>query len=434
MAERKKSGNIFGGSLLNVDGQGIYTVKKFQLILNKSRKSLVLEPTPTPTPGYPIVTALPTPSNEPTPTPTETPTPTPTPTPVPPLIVSFGSSDSLLFPRIGGYSLDYSGNTWTLGNTSTPNGFAPNLYKGLFIDGFGVATDGNMWVSTGIGFVQSPPNNIYQYSIGYSFDGISWTGVTDSYVSGDTTMTAIAYGFDSMSNPRWISVGANSRSISLSSDGINWLYPKNLQGIRFRTVCYGLDGLSNPIWLVAGEPAEDNMNCRLSPDGGNSWIDNPIVSKNIIIWSVSYCQLTNTWLAGYQNNTVGSAIATSSDGMNWNPNTTTIFFNNCYGFAFSSTLGGSQGRWVACGDGQVIVYSDDSGMTWFFASTPPNTNTVSSVCWNGQYFIAVGVWIGVENIWYSSDGDIWFASTTSNLFRNGLAVASIPGPDMYPSR
>lgn len=94
--QRKKSGNIFAGSRLVVDGQGIYNVKilKFGPERKKSpleyfRPVVVPAPIPaplcdfngivfmTPTPS-PTTTVTPTPTNTVTPTPTNTITPTPT--------------------------------------------------------------------------------------------------------------------------------------------------------------------------------------------------------------------------------------------------------------------------------------------------------------------------------------------------------------------
>lgn len=91
---RKRSGRVFDGSKLNVDGQGIYNVNKgssFTKIAPKADQigkplSQLITPTPslpptsTPT-NTPTPTVTPTPSitSTVTPTPTETPTPTPTP-------------------------------------------------------------------------------------------------------------------------------------------------------------------------------------------------------------------------------------------------------------------------------------------------------------------------------------------------------------------
>jgi hypothetical protein len=92
LVERKKSGKIFDGSLLNVPGQGILTAKpgsnsnltkKTPVVINVSGG---MPPTPTPSiTASPTVTPTPTitPTNTPTPSITTTHTPTPTHTPLP---------------------------------------------------------------------------------------------------------------------------------------------------------------------------------------------------------------------------------------------------------------------------------------------------------------------------------------------------------------
>jgi hypothetical protein len=432
MGIRKKSGNLFGGSLLNVEGLGIYSVKKFQLVLNKSRKSFVLEPTPTPTIAPTDVPRAVTPTS----TPTSTPTPTPTPTPSSPTIVAFGYAAGGNF-QIGGYSTDYSGNTWITGNTSTPNGYSPSLYKGLFYDyGFAVATDGNMWVAGGNYFTQ-PGFTQYEFSLGYSYDGQSWTGITDSAVSGDGIYTCVAYGNDDLSNPLWVAGGISSSSLAWSSDGLIWNYDSLGLNLRPRGVCFGKKG-GQPWWIAVGEANPKNF--ANSPDG-MSW-NEAIVGTTEDFWCIAYAELTDTWLAGCTN-VSGSNLYKSVDGVNFTPkNTATgLEFNTaCYGIAYSSTLGSGQGRWVAVGDngvGATIFYSDDNGDNWYSSANSDTftifPNEVYAVCWNGQNFIAVG---SDCKIAWSPDGDTWTASSGVNgiITTTGRAVASIPGPDMYPSR
>jgi type V secretory pathway adhesin AidA len=103
LEKRRKSGNIFGGSRLIVDGQNIYNVKVItsdlnkKIIKNEGPSNIVPTPTPTLTPSptitptvTPTLTLTPSPTITPTPTltatitPTVTPTLTPTPSTSPP--------------------------------------------------------------------------------------------------------------------------------------------------------------------------------------------------------------------------------------------------------------------------------------------------------------------------------------------------------------
>ena len=80
LQSRKKSGRVFDGSKLNVEGQGIYNVNRggVRILLKEKKESL----------GKPLSQLVtPTPTSSVTPTPTTTPTPTPTPTLIPDYII-----------------------------------------------------------------------------------------------------------------------------------------------------------------------------------------------------------------------------------------------------------------------------------------------------------------------------------------------------------
>lgn len=72
LERRKKSGRDFGGTKLNVPGQGIFTVERSpnDKVHIHQQIGRIPRPTQTPTPSV-------TPSVTPSPTPTPTPTPTP---------------------------------------------------------------------------------------------------------------------------------------------------------------------------------------------------------------------------------------------------------------------------------------------------------------------------------------------------------------------
>jgi hypothetical protein len=174
-------------------------------------------------------------------------------------------------------------------------------------------------------------------------------------------------------------------------------------------------------------------NLAISLDGQN-WYGSQIGKNFENFKCVAYSNTTNTWILGCNDAGFGT-IYISNDGGFFYESATPPTFTVCRGVAFSSTLGGLNGRWVAVGDSDVH-YSDDSGISW--VSAPSSGTYVSkghSVCWNGQYFIMVGEpAIGTE-IAYSPDGDEWFGSINDgDIFSVGLTVASIPGPDMYPPR
>lgn len=91
LERRKKSGRDFGGTKLNVPGQGIFTVERSpndKIHIHKQIGRVPrpkISPTPTPIPPTPTITSTPTstPNVTPTPTPNATSTPTPTPSNTP---------------------------------------------------------------------------------------------------------------------------------------------------------------------------------------------------------------------------------------------------------------------------------------------------------------------------------------------------------------
>jgi hypothetical protein len=183
---------------------------------------------------------------------------------------------------------------------------------------------------------------------------------------------------------------------------------------------------------LVGDRNPDNI--AYSFDGQN-WVTGQIGRSVENFNCVAYADTTNTWVLGCDDAGHGT-IYTSNDGVTFTESASPPRFSVCWGVAFSSTLGGPNGRWVAVGDDDVH-YSDDSGASWVSArSSSTYVSKGHSVCWNGQHFIIVGeATPGMETIAYSPDGDTWYGSLNdANIFNYGLAVASIPGPDMYPSR
>lgn len=153
---RKKSGNIIGGSKLNVDGQGIYNVKIIKPNIIK-----ILPKTPQDRYGIP---PPPTPSI----TPTNTPTPTPTPT----------------FP-ICGFQLNsvnnISGTTWQYNFISAPQCGTLSIQY---------STDSINWV-TSAGGCTSPRF----FDIGNQTDTIYFRAIQTCTLGGPTTSNIVSYTF-----------------------------------------------------------------------------------------------------------------------------------------------------------------------------------------------------------------------------------------------
>jgi hypothetical protein len=68
-------------------------------------------------------------------------------------------------------------------------------------------------------------------------------------------------------------------------------------------------------------------------------------------------------------------------------------------------------RWVAVGDGGLVLTSDDGGLTWT-TRVAAEANGWRDVAWNGQTFVAVAGG-GTHRVMLSYDGVVWFAQTAA---------------------
>jgi hypothetical protein len=105
---------------------------------------------------------------------------------------------------VGGIFYGYDGLNWYTSSTGSDildNSTSPQIGK--------VAWNGAIWVAVGKGT---------EYSIAYSYDGIHWTAVTDSF-------TFFEEGYDLVWNgEKWVAVGASATNYVITSeDGIHWV-------------------------------------------------------------------------------------------------------------------------------------------------------------------------------------------------------------------
>jgi hypothetical protein len=139
-------------------------------------------------------------------------------------------------------------------------------------------------------------------------------------------------------------------------------------------------------------------------------------------------------------------LAHSSDGMTWTgvSAANSPFTTHAASVAYYSGVGGSDGRFVAIGEGSNhIAYSDDAGMTWtavepkydeLWWDTPPGFSvdaTNGIVMWNGtSFWITGGDSLSGEAL-YSYDGAHW-ASSQVNI--RSRCIASDLRPYQAPPR
>ncbi len=234
LTERKKSGNLIDGSLLNVPGLGILT-KKIQVSITKKlpkdkeisggtppaptpsvTPTQTVTPTPTITPTE-TITPTPTPTITPTETPTQTPTitptetitptvtPTPTSTPPPPAFVSVwrttSPSESITLPYSATAVYDGIIN-WGDGNTSV-NSYANRTHTYTTAGNYTVTITGaingfafnNTGDRTKIREVsQWGPLKLGNTGVFYGCSNLVLTGVTDTpNLVGVTSLDSLFY-------------------------------------------------------------------------------------------------------------------------------------------------------------------------------------------------------------------------------------------------
>jgi hypothetical protein len=218
------------------------------------------------------------------------------------------------------------------------------------------------------------------YPLAYSYDG-----VTFKYVNDRTLYTINKVDFNGY---QWIAGGYNvdnTRSLILSSDGINWVLPvNNVLSSSVIDVVWG-----QKKWVAIGRASGQNR-FAYSSDGMN-WTLSPYTSTSFacIAYNGSY------FLAGGYN-----VIAKSSDGITWND----VNVESSLGFVLSLAWNGR--LWVAGGSNAYpIAYSTD-GESWTVAtSATALTSSGRVVVYNGTKFLSGGT--GIYELISSVDGINW---------------------------
>jgi len=224
------------------------------------------------------------------------------------------------------------------------------------------------------------------YPLAYSYDG-----VTFKYVNDRTLYYISKVDFNGY---QWVACGYNvdnTRSLILSSDGINWVLPaNNVLPCGIYDIVWG-----QKKWLAIGATTSQNAPNRIaySSDGMNWTLstynsDNHVGIFNSIAYNGSY------FLAGGFN-----YIAKSSDGITWTEASVTSSLGFVKSLAWNGRL------WVATGtNAQPIGYSND-GVSWNVANLVGLINSGSVVVYNGTKFLAGGT--GVYSLVSSVDGINW---------------------------
>jgi hypothetical protein len=216
-----------------------------------------------------------------------------------------------------GYS--YDGITYSSGTITVESGRAkPSSIRST-------AFNGDMWL--GVGFSSGATAN--RTVMINSYDGINWSGITNTLWTGSTEIDSITYG-----NGRWVATSnlqGNDR-IAVSYDGFNWTGSTNAaDSTNFGTATGGFF-IDNVIWFndkfIAGSNASGATTHTVCYSyDGFEWF--PATSTKTLISRVNIIASNKSDFVMIGGQPSGR-IYQSTDGINWSANTTdqAVVFNN----------------------------------------------------------------------------------------------------------
>ena len=164
------------------------------------------------------------------------------------------------------------------------------------------------------------------------------------------------------------------------------------------------------IVAVANSVYDGDKRMMYSDDGGDNWTA-ILAASSEFHQGIGYSLLNRTFMLCGGN----GLIATSQDAIEWTVQTTPDSSTFWVSVAFSPTLGGSQGRWVATASSgsQRVMTSDDNGASWTLRDAADNAEAWNGCVWHetDEKFFA-GAQLDAETIMSSTDGITWLAGTT----------------------
>ena len=325
-----------------------------------------------------------------------------------------------------GQCVMWSGNRWYAGGTGTSNTLAYS-FDGITWTGLGITTVGSTGTVRAIAYNSKRPNTISlsrnivvaggSYSGGllttlaYSTDtGNNWVACTNA-IFGTSAGTSFCYCV--ATNGRiWLAGGAGSTTLGYSFDGIVWtavtnattIFSSNVKGLAWSPVLN--------LWVAVGSGTNQ---LAYSYDGIN-WIGVTLPSGGFssslgfdVAWG------NDKFVAcGGANNANTQKFYYSYDGKNWTLVTSTTFLYGAYGVGFNGTM------WVAVGYGNGSTAYSYDGITWVIGSGATFSNNDfngnGAVAWNGYKWVVTSgtatVTATTTPILYSTDGINWTAATS----------------------
>ena len=265
--------------------------------------------------------------------------------------------------------------------------------------------NGTMWIAGGEG----------TNTLAYSYDGLNWTGLGTSVFS--TRCKGISW-----NGTIWVAVGAGTNTIAWSTNGIGW---RGLGTSIFSTSGHGV-AWNGTEWRAVGE----GTNTIAKSTNGNIWTTSQSNTFSTAGYGITFVPNDLTWVAVGEDAASIKHCLYSED--TWENATSNPFTTSGYGIAFNGSM------LVAVGAGtNTMAYSTDTGDNWTnITSSGEFTTKGYSVAWNSKFWIAAGE--GTNELLYSYNGTDWYPEINTNpIFgtnARGVAGNSKIGPPAVPSQ
>jgi hypothetical protein len=239
-------------------------------------------------------------------------------------------------------------------------------------------------------------------AIAISYDGLTWRLFNLSATIFGTEFLRVKY-----NGKIWVGTGfpVSTNTMAWSYDGINW----NAPGVSvFGTLGFALEW-NGTLWVAGGRGTTGSI-MAYSYDG-IMWV--PGLAVDVIFTGaggvVAIKWNGKMFVAVGVGTTTSNSIAYSYDGINWTSTNEVIFTSSGRDVTSNGSI------WVAVGAGtNTIAYSYD-GIDWIGLGSIIFSTTGQGVEWNGTMFVAVGEG-ATTNIAYSYNGIHWTAVTISTNF------------------